>query len=83
MKTMLFETGQLDQFEDQDGTIRRSFIESDFVMLACATNPFKCLVSGNNISWIADRYFPSSESLLVFMDCSGAADGWDLAGAPS
>jgi len=52
-------------------------------MLTCATNPFQCLVSGPAVRWAADRYFSASESLRVLMDCGGAADRRDLAGARS
>src|SRR5260370_10379956 len=55
--------------------------KSDFAMLACATNPFQCLASSHAIRWAADRCFSTSESLLVFLDCGGAADRRDLAGA--
>src|SRR5260370_5928799 len=57
--------------------------KSDFAMLGCATNPFQCLASGHAIRGAADHYFSTSESLLVFLDCGGADDRRDLAGARS
>src|SRR5580704_19657168 len=139
---MLFETRQVDQFEDWDGAIRGlklqgcirqgcirlddrgsirilttegtrrntgeglsfacvrlvlgpldcrrvilwdclSDCESDFAMLTCATNVFQCLASGCAVCRAADRHFSASESLLVVVDCGGATDRCDLAGAAS
>src|SRR6266403_3417279 len=86
---MLFETGPVDQFEDWGGAIHGSRThrarrrKSDFAMLACATNPFQFLASGHAIRGAADHYFSTSESLLVLLDCGGAADGRDLADAHS
>src|SRR6202040_887935 len=57
--------------------------ESDFAMLACATNPFQCLASGRAVCRAADRHFSASESLLVLLDRGGAAHRCDLAGAGS
>ena len=52
-------------------------------MLACATNPFQCLVARPAIRWAANRHLSASESLLVLVDRGGAADRRDLAGARS
>src|SRR5271170_1665440 len=47
--------------------------QSDFAMLTCATNFFQRLVSGDALIRAADRNFPTARSVLVFVDCGGAA----------